>query len=104
MLNGIATGPWHGPVPVRPRAAWQKGRGCSPDGKMERDRWREAVAEKSAHGTHVRSLGYDALRPDGGVEARVLCQGRRMWPQASSNPPTPRSGVWRDLGSVGKES
>ena len=34
------------------------------------------------------------------VELRRECylQGRRMWPQASSNPPTPWSGVAVDLG------
>ena len=60
------------------------------------DRWHGAVAEKSAHGAHVRGSGYDALRPDGGVEARVLSAGSAHVAAGLFNPPT----LGRACGSV----
>ena len=52
------------------------------------------VAREIANGFHVH--GWSAATvvvPTGELRRECSLQGRRMWPQASSNPPTPRSGV-----------
>ena len=52
------------------------------------------VAREIAHGVHVHGWSAATLVvPTGELRRECSLQGRRMWPQASSNPPTPRSGV-----------
>ena len=48
------------------------------------------VAREIAHGVHVHGWSAATLVvPTGELRRECSLQGRRMWPQASSNPPTP---------------
>ena len=49
-------------------------------GNLKKPMTRGRQREVRARCTRSQFWGCDAFRPDGGVEARVLFQGRRMWP------------------------
>ena len=53
------------------------------------------VAREIEHGVHVHGWSAATLFvPTGELRRECSLQGRRMWPQASSNPPTLRACVW----------